>query len=442
MKIFMVGAGQVGTTILEALRGEHEFRVVDRDHERLAELVQNYGVTTIEGDGTSRHVLEQGGVGEADLFISCTPRDEANLIACLIARRLAPNAKTIARVSNEEYLEVWRDRFLDVDFLVSSELEAALAVSRIIGIPAARQTDVFADGQVQMVEFEVPRDAVSGAVIGKRLRESAVPYDSRVVSIIREGKRIVPSGGERIEAGDRVVVIGSPKAINLWSAIVAGGEQRTGDVVVFGGGRTGVAIARVLLSQGSRVRIIEADARRADRIAELLPRARVLVATGMNPDFLDREQIGRAEVAVFAMREDTKIHYAATLAKLHGVPFTIAIVHDAVSIEVFEKSGIDVALNPRLITSEEIVRFAHDPRTRQVSMLERDRFEILDVTVREDNELIGKPLSDLPTEGTIIGAIIRGDRAIFPHGHDRIQRGDRVIVFTESEHAGKLEREL
>jgi len=162
----------------------------------------------------------------------------------------------------------------------------------------------------------------------------------------------------------------------------------------------------------------------------------------MNPDFLDREQIGRAEVAVFAMREDAKIHYAATLAKLHGVPFTIAIVHDDASIEVFEKSGIDVALNPRLITSEEIVRFAHDPRTRQVSMLERNRFEILDVTVREDNELIGKPLSELPVTGTVIGAIIRNDRAFFPHGHDRLQRGDRVIVFTESEHAVKLEREL
>ena len=438
----MVGAGQVGTTILEALRGEHEFRVVDRDHERLAELVQNYGVSTAEGDGTSRHVLSEAGVEEADLFIACTSHDEVNLIACLLTRRLAPKAKTIARVSNEEYLAVCRDRLLDVDFVVSSELEAALAVSRIIGIPAARQTDVFADGQVQMVEFEVPRDAKPGAVIGKRLRESAISYDSRVASIIRDGRRIVPRGSERIEPGDRVVVIGSPKAINLWSAIVAGGEQRTGDVVVFGGGRTGVAIARVLLSQGCRVRIVEADARRAHRIAELLPRARVLEATGMNPDFLDREQIGRAEVAVFAMREDAKIHYAATLAKLHGVPFTIAIVHDAASIEVFEKSGIDVALNPRLITSEEIVRFAHDPRTRQVSMLERNRFEILDVTVREDNELIGKPLSELPTTGTVIGAIIRNERAFFPHGHDRLQRGDRVIVFTESEHAVELEREL
>ncbi len=442
MKIFMVGAGQVGTTILEALRGEHEFTVVDRDHERLAELVQNYGVAVFEGDGTSRHVLEEGGIKEADLFISSTSRDEANLIACLLTRRLAPNAKTIARVSNEEYLEVWRDHFLDVDFVVSSELEAALAVSRIIGIPAARQTDVFADGQVQMVEFEVPRDAKPGAVIGKRLRESAISYDSRVASIIRDGRRIVPRGSERIEPGDRVVVIGSPKAINLWSAIVAGGEQRTGDVVVFGGGRTGVAIARMLLSQGCRVRIVEADTRRAHRIAELLPRARVLEATGMNPDFLDREQIGQAEVAVFAMREDTKIHYAATLAKLHGVPFTIAIVHDAASIEVFEESGIDVALNPRLITSEEIVRFAHDPLTRQVSMLERNHFEILDVTVREDNELIGKPFSELPATGTVIGAIIRNDRAIFPHGHDRMQRGDRVIIFTESAHAVELEREL
>jgi trk system potassium uptake protein TrkA len=238
-----------------------------------------------------------------------------------------------------------------------------------------------------------------------------------------------------------MVVLASPKAIRLWSGIVAGGEQRTGDVVVFGGGRTGVAIARLLLSQGSRVRIVESDSRRAHEIAELLPRARVLEATGMDPDFLDRERIGNAEVAVFAMREDAKNHYAATLAKLHGVPSTIAIVHDAVSVEVFERSGIDIALNPRLITSEEIVRFAHDPRTRQVAMLERNRFEILDVTLG-DSKLIGKPFSELPTTGTVIGAVVRGDRAFFPYGHDRLQPDDRVIVFTEAERVVEVEREL
>ena len=376
------------------------------------------------------------------MFISCTSHDELNIVACLLAHKLAPQATTIARTTNEEYLEVWRDRLLDISFIVSSELEAALAVSRIIGLPAARQTDVFADGQVQMVEFEVPHDAMAGAVIGKRLRESAAPYDSRVVSIIRGGERILPRGQEQIRSGDRIVVIGSPKAIRLWSAIVAGGEHRTGDVVVFGGGRTGVAIARVLLAQGCRVRIIEADRRRAHEITEQLPGARVLHATGMEPDFLDRERIGNVEVAIFAMREDAKNHYAATLAKLHGVHFTIAIVHDAVSIAVFEQAGIDVALNPRQITSEEIVRFAHDPRTRQVAMLERDRFEILDVTVRDDSELLAKPFSELPLTGTVIGAVIRGERAFFPHGHDRLQAGDRVIVFTESTRAAEVEQEL
>ncbi len=442
MKIFVVGAGQVGTTIVEALHGQHELTVVDVDIERLAELAQSHGVATVEGSGSSRQVLERGGIAGADLFISCTSRDEVNLVACQVARKLAPGARTIARVSNQEYLDIWRERFLDVDFIVSSELEAALAVSRIVGIPASLQTDVFADGQVHAVEFEVPADARPGAVIGRRLRESAAPYDSRVLSIVREGQRIVPRGAERIEPGDRVVVIGSPKAIRLWSGIVAGGERRTGDVVIFGGGRTGVAIARVLLGQGSRVRIIEADARRAHEIAELLPRARILEASGMDPDFLERERIGNADVAVFAMREDTKNHYAATLAKLHGVRFTIAIVHDAVSAEVFERSGIDVALNPRLITSEEIVRFAHDPRTRQVSMIERDRFEILDITLSTDTGLIGKPFSELPVEGTVIGAVVRADKAFFPHGHDRLQRGDRVIVFTEAERAGAVEREL
>ena len=59
------------------------------------------------------------------------------------------------RTTNPEYLEVWREGQLDVDFIVSSEVETAHAISRTIGVPAARQTDVFADGQVQLVEFDV-----------------------------------------------------------------------------------------------------------------------------------------------------------------------------------------------------------------------------------------------------------------------------------------------
>ena len=442
MKIVIVGAGQVGWTVVEALHDEHEVTVVDLDPQRLTALSYRYDVTTVEGNGASRRVLQEIGVRDADLLIACTSRDEINLISALFSKRLAPGTVAIVRTTNIEYLEVWREREIDVDFIVSSEQETAYAVSRIIGVPAARQTDVFADGQVQIVEFDVEPDAGGAGVIGTPLREARLPADSKVASIIRGEQTIVPRGNQSIQRGDRVVVIGSPRAAVEWSELLARKRARVDDVVIYGAGRIGTAVARSLLEQNIHVRMIESNLERARQVAEELRGARVFHATGLDPDFLERERIGQTRAAIFAMRDDAKNHYAATLAKLHGVGFTIAIVHDAVSVKVFERAGIDVAVNPRVVTAEEIVRFAHDPRTQQVAMLEGDRFEVLDVTVRDESSLLGRPFRELPMTGALIGAIIRDGSAIFPHGEDELRPNDRVIVFTESARASEVERAL
>src|SRR5918999_5948647 len=156
MKIFVIGAGQVGVTVVEALHDEHELVVFDLDPGRLAQLSHRYDVLTVAGNGASRRTLQEAGIEQAALLIACTSRDEVNIIAAMFSRLLAPETKTIARTTDVEYLEIWQERQLDVDFIVSSELETAHAISRQIGVPAARQTDVFADGQVQIVEFDVP----------------------------------------------------------------------------------------------------------------------------------------------------------------------------------------------------------------------------------------------------------------------------------------------
>jgi trk system potassium uptake protein len=442
VRIFVIGAGQVGTTIVDALHDEHEITVFDLDPGRLRSLAYRYDVATVEGNGASRRGLEDAGVAQAALLIACTSRDETNLIAAIFTRMLSPETKTIVRTTNVEYLDVWRERLLDVDFIVSSELETAHAVSRTIGVPAARQTDVFADGQVQIVEFDVDERAEPSGVIGLPLREAAIPHDSKVAAIIRGDRIVPPRGSQSIEAGDRIVVIGSPHAAREWSEILAPREQRVRDVVVFGGGREGTAVSELLLAQGISVRIIEAIRETAVELAERLPGARVYHATGLDPDFLERERIGRAHAAVFAMRDDAKNLYAATLARLHGVPFTITLVHEAVSTQIFEHGGVDVAIDPRSITAEEIVRFAHDPRTQQVAMLEGDRYEILDITVRQESRLVGTPFRELPMTGSLIGAIVRDGQAIFPHGDSTLEPNDRVIVFTESSRVTEVERAL
>jgi trk system potassium uptake protein TrkA len=431
VKVFLIGAGQVGTTIIEALHHNHELTVLDSDVSRLNAVGERFDVRTYEGDGTSRKDLAGAGVESADLVIGCTSRDEVNLVAGMFARREAPGATTVIRTSNVEYVELWRAGQLDVDFVVSSELETAHAISRIIGVPAARQTDVFADGQVQVGEFDAEEGA-SPDVIGVPLREARIPADSKVAAIIRRDETILPGGDDAIRTGDRVVVIGSPQAAKAWSTLLwpEGGAVR--DVVIFGAGRVGSAIARLLIDQGISVRMIEISGEQARRTSEALPKARVYHATGFEPDFLERERIGQSQAGIFAMRDDAKNQYAASIARVHGIPFTIAIAHDAVSVAAFEQAGIDVSVNPRGVTAEEIVRFAHDPRMQQVAMLEGDRYEVLDVITRESSRYIGMAFRDMPVHGSIIGALVRNGSAIFPHADDVLEVGDRVIIFTEA----------
>jgi trk system potassium uptake protein TrkA len=445
VKIIVVGAGQVGTTIVEALHKDHHLVLIDLDRARLSAISDRFDVHAVEGDGASRQMLIEAGVRDADLFIACTSRDEINIISGLLARHICVHAKTIVRTSNIEYLDVWRERVLEFDHMVSSEEETAHAISRNIGVPAAKMTDVFAGGQVQIIELEVDpatRGDGSDRAVGLPLREAKLPPESRVAGIIRGDREILPRGDETIEPGDRIVVIGSPQAAREWSGLMARGGRRVNDVVIFGAGQAGTAAARLLLQQRIHVRLIEADPARAREVADRFPDARVLAATGLDPDFLERERIGQAGAAVFTMRNDGKNLYAATLAKLHGVPFTIAVAHEQMSVQVFERGGVDVAIDPRSLTAEEIVRFAHDPRTQQLAMLEQDRYEVLDITVRPESKLVGKPFRELPMTGSLIGAIVRDGVAIFPHGDDMLQPGDRAILFTESSRVAEVERAL
>jgi trk system potassium uptake protein TrkA len=441
MNVIVLGAGNVGRAIVEALHDGHTITVIDADAQRLASISGAFDVRTVEGDGTTKRVLVKASVEEADLFIGCSSREEANFVSAMVVKRLS-RARTIIRTSTGAYLDAWREGQIDIDFMISPEVETANAVANVLGLPSARHTDVFADGKVQIVEFDVPVEPADTTLVGRELRRADIPDDSRVAGLIRGDRMVVPRGDERILPGDRVVVIASPEAAHSWSRICSRSHERVDDVVIFGAGRMGTTIARVLLETGTRLRLVDGRRERAQEIAEELPEVRSFHAEAFDPEFLERERIGRATAAVFCLNDDPKNLYGAVLAKGHGVRMTIALVHDSVSVDVYERGGVDVTVNPRQVTAEEMVRFAHDPRIRQIAMLEGDRFEVLDITVRDDSQLANHRFKDLPVTGSQIGAVIRDDAVLFPHGSDTLRPGDRVIVFVETKRAAEVERAL
>jgi trk system potassium uptake protein TrkA len=385
-------------------------------------------------------VMRKAAVEEADLLLACSSREEANLVCALLTRRIS-RAKTVVRTTSIELLDAWRESEIDVDFMISPELETANAIAGIVGLPAARQTDVFADGRIQVVEFAIPADAADDAVIGRPLRDAALPAESKVAGLIRGERMIFPSGDERVQAGDRVVVIASMAAARDWSQLLSRHRETVDDVVIFGAGAMGTTIAASLLQGDVRVRLVDADSTRAQKAAEALPHARVFHADASDAAFLERQRIRHA-AAVFCMNNDPRNLYSAVLAKVHGAPLTIALVHDPAAALVYERGGVDVAINPREVTAEEMVRFAHDPRVRQIAMLDSDRIEILDITVRPDSPFADMPFGELPAGRSVIGAVIRDNALLFPHSSDRLRAGDRVIVCVGADDAIATERAL
>ena len=209
---------------------------------------------------------------DADLVIACTSRDEANLVAATFARIEAPRATTVIRTSNVEYIELWREGQLDVDFVVSSEIETAHAITRVIGVPRGRadrrlRRRAGADRRVRR-----HRAARIPSVLGKPLRDCGlVPADSRVVSIIRGDSMTMPRGDDVILPATGSSSSAHREARTAWGELLAPGEGEVEDVVIFGGGKVGVAIARQLLEQGIGVRLIEPNRDRARAVAEELP---------------------------------------------------------------------------------------------------------------------------------------------------------------------------
>lgn len=441
MRILVIGAGRVGTSVAAALHGQHEVTIVDLDSELLAAITNRYDVLTITGNGTSRSTLLRAGIQQADLTIVATDRDEINIVSALQARALC-KGRVVVRTSSAEYLSAWRNGELPVDVMISSENEIAQAIVRAIGLPGALQTSMFADGKAEMVEFEVHADAAEN-IVGKRIADIRIPDESVIASLIRAEAITIPGGGDVVEEGDRIVLIASPQASRDWAHRLArAGVHDVREVVVVGGGATGRAITRTLCAQGLRVRLIDANAAVARLCAEEIESADVFCADATDSAFLEREHVGRADAVVCCTDRDERDLLICLLAKSLGVPIAVAVVGDPDLVPIFERVGVDHALNQRLVVAEEIVRFTHDPRTRGFAMLENDRVEVLELEVRAESTLIGRPFRERPLEGAIVGAIVRGGNVLYPRGDDSLQAGDSAIIVAEAVRVPALENAL
>ncbi len=435
MRVIVIGAGEVGSSIAASLSKSHEVVVIDTDEERVESLTYDLDVLAIEGDGTSLDTLTEARASDADMVIASTDNDETNIVACSTTETIS-DAFTIARVKKTSLLRTWENSpgAFGVDFMVSVDLLTAETIVRIAGLPGAQDVDTFSNGSVQMAEFEV---ADESPIANQSVQEADRFESLTFAAILRNGEVTIPRGDTVIGSGDQVVVIGSPGSVRKFAATLTPDPalEEANEIVVVGGGEIGFQTARLFEQRGIKPRLIERDPERAREIAEALPGTVVLESDATDIDFLGREHVDEADIVVAALDNDEKNLLASLLAKRLGAGRTIAVVEAGNYVDVFEAVGVDVAVNPREVTAEEITRFTREEHTENVALIEADRAEVLEVEIDEESVLVGKPISEATAEfpsGVVVGAITRDDEFITPRGDTVVERGDHVVVFVDT----------
>jgi trk system potassium uptake protein TrkA len=441
MRVVIIGAGEVGTSIAANLSDDHNVVIVDIDEARIETLQYELDVLAIEGDGTSLETLEQAGLTDADLCIACTDDDQVNLVVCGTAKAL-DEPFTIARTKSVEFLRTWQrnNEAFGADFIVCSDLLSAETIVRVIGLPGAVDVDTFVGGLVHMAEFEIPEESpVTGQTVAEADRFDSLTF----AGLFRDDTLLLPTGETVLKPEDRAVVIGSPESIQAFASDVNPNAtpDEDEDIVVIGDSEIGYHTANLLEERSFEPRLVAQDRDRARFLSEELPQTHVLEHDPTDTDFLTREHVDKANTVVVAMESDERCLLVSVLLKRIGVDRVIAVVNDVEYVTLFEEIGIDAAVNPRNVTAEEINRFSFTRAAENMAVLENDRAEVLEVEIAPDSQLTETPLEDLVSSMDcqfVVGALARGRSLIPPRGDTKLEPGDHVVFFVETEYADKL----
>lgn len=448
MKAVVCGAGRVGYGIARALSREgNSVTVVDWSPELINRITTDLDVRGVVGHGSHPDALERAGAADAELLVAVTYSDETNMIACQVAHSLFNTPMRIARVRAQSYLEpAWRDLFttghLPIDVVISPELEVGRAILQRVETPGAFTTALFAGGRIQLLGLQVDENSPVAGSSPDQLRELFPDLRLTLVGIDRDGKLFIPDRSDPLLAGDEAYLVIEPARLDRVLDIFGRASEKVRRVVIVGAGNIGVYVARSLERLGGlKVRLIEADKKKAEAAADQLRKTVVLHGDGLSPSLLREAAADRAELVVCVTNDDKVNLMSAVMAKREGAARTICLVNEQAFADLREPLDIDAFIDPRSTTVSTILQHIRRGRITGLQSLGGGKAEALEGVALATSPMIGKSIDemDLP-DGVTLGAVVRGDKVLMPGDGETVRENDRVLLFAETALVTKVEQ--
>lgn len=441
MKVVIAGAGEVGTHLARMLTNEnHDITLLDDSPEKLAKISSEVDLMTVTGSAHSFQDLKSTDLAKSDLFIAVTPFEERNVLACSMASYLGVN-RTIARINNSEYLhERYRAKLnnLGINELIYPESLAAKEIVASVKQTATRQLIEFSNGKLIMMGIKVRENA---PILNKTFEElSQENQHLLVVAINRDNETIIPNGTDFIKNGDIVFFVTNPAEQNNVYELTGKTLFEVKNIMFLGGSRIAQkAIEK--LGDNYRIKIIEGDRKKCEKIADKFENVLVINGDGRNLNLLREEGIEKMDAFVATTGNSETNILGCHLAKTYGVRRTVAEVENLAYMNLADNMDIGSIFNKKLIAAGYIYRFTLNAEISKVKCLTASDAEVFEFIAKPGAKITQKPVKDLdfPPEAKI-GGVIRGTMGYIAHGYTQIQEGDKVVVFTLPSGIKKLEK--
>ncbi|NUO07763.1 MAG: Trk system potassium transporter TrkA [Candidatus Brocadia sp.] len=443
MKIVIVGAGAVGSNLAKQLSKEgHDISVVEKDLDLVKRISEKMDVFVVSGSASSPIILEEAGIKNADMILAVTNSDEINMVVCTIAHSYGVKTK-IARIRSTELSDeqpLLHQNGFHIDHVINPEKITISSILNIIGTPGAIYVADFTEGDILLRGFNVPEDA---PIVGKKLSElkEIESTDSfLIVAIQRNEQMVIPTGDTKILSHDNIFVLVAREALPYFLPMVNRRADEVEKVVIYGVNRASLELAKKLEGQKIGVTIVEPDKEKTQQAATVLDKTIILQGNALEIDLLKESSIDIADFFV-ALSEDEQTNILSSLlAKRLGAKKAIVLTVEPAFVPIINSLGLDIVINPRLITVGSILQYIRRGHTLSVVKFHQSEAEAIELIAEEGSRIVGKPLKETSfPQGAILGAIVREGVMQIPAGNTVIKPNERVIVFALSNAIEKVQ---
>jgi len=436
MKIIVLGAGQVGSTVAQSLAlEENDVTVIDTNEQVLRDLGARLDLGTVHGAASYPDVLRRAGAEDADMIIAATDSDETNIVAMQVAYSLFHTPQKIARIRSVEYTRernLFNNDHIPINVLISPEQLVTDHIQRIIEHPGALQVIDFADGLVRVVGVSVQEGSpMASKPMSNLTGLLGDDIEARVVAIYRDDESIFVDGDTVVEVDDVVFYLGYRRHTSKIMAQFHHDELPVRNVMIAGAGNIGFRLARAL-EQNYNVKVVEADRSRNDFAAGALSNSLVLLGDAANHDLLEEENVPDMDVFCALTNDDEANILSAMLAKRMGATKIMSLINRPAYVDLVERDIIDVAISPQQITIGALLTHIRRGDVVAVHSLRKGKAEALEGVAhgdRETSKLVGRAIADidLPSSAAI-GAVVRDDVVLIAHHDLVVEAEDHLIV--------------